>query len=76
MWILVIFCMIIIIVIWKINFDLNKSNKINPINNSNNLDLPPFPKIEEFNKGIDSIEKFNGEELEEELLEENKEEME
>ena len=46
MWILVIFCMLIMIGIWWISFDLNKPAEINS-DNSNNLNLPPFPKLEE-----------------------------
>lgn len=77
MWILVIFCMIIMIGIWQINLDLNKSDRTNS-NNSDNLDIPPFPKLEEkleeLNKEIDSVEKFNEQELEERLFEEDIEE--
>ena len=73
MWILVIFCMIVIIGIWKINFDLNKPAGIN-FNNSDDLNFPPFPELEkelgELNKGVNSIEKFNEKKLEK--VEENK----
>ena len=79
MWILVIFCMIIMIGIWRINLDLNKSAKINPPA-SNDLDIPPFPKLEEklgeLNKGVDNMENLGEEKSEEELLEENKKEVE
>ena len=67
MWVLVIFCMLIVIGIWKINSDLNKSIKINP-SASNNLALPPFPKLEEklgeLNKGINDVEKLDEEDSE------------
>jgi hypothetical protein len=67
--------MLIIIGIWKINFDLNKPAEIN-FNNSNNLKFPAFPKIEEglgeLNEGIDNINKSN----EKELFEEDKKEIE
>ena len=67
MWILVIFCMIIMIGIWRINLDLNKSAKINPPA-SNDLDIPPFPKLEEklgeLNKGVDSVKKLKEEDSE------------
>ena len=66
MWILVIFCMLLMIGIWKINFDLNKPTEINS-DSSDNLDLPAFPKLEELNREIKNIEELN----EEELLEEN-----
>ena len=46
MWILVVFCMLLLIGVWKINFDLNKPAEINSVD-SNNLELPPFPKLEE-----------------------------
>lgn len=46
MWILVVFCMLLMIGVWKINFDLNKPAEINSAD-SNNLELPPFPKMEE-----------------------------
>jgi len=57
MWILVIFCMLIMIGIWKINFDLNKSREVNSANNnnSNNLELPPFPEFEELNERVDDL---------------------
>ena len=62
MWILVIFCMIVMIGIWKINLDSNKSTKISSPN-FNNLAVPSFPKLEEklgeLNEGIDSVEKLN-----------------
>jgi len=68
MWILVIFCMLIMIGVWKINLDLNESNRINPTNNSNNLEIPPFPELEEelreLNNGVENIEKLNEEESE------------
>ena len=79
MWILVIFCMIIMVGIWKINLDSNKSTKINSPN-FNNLAIPSFPKLEEklgeLNEGVDSVEKLGEEKSEEELLEENKKEVE
>ena len=75
MWILVIFCMIIMIGIWKINLDSNKSTKINSPN-FNNLAVPSFPKLEEklgeLNEGVGNMEKTD----EEEPPEENKEEVE
>ena len=67
MWILVIFCMLIMIGIWQINLNSNKSIKINP-SASNNLALPPFPKLEEklgeLNKGINDVEKLDEEDSE------------
>ena len=78
MWILVIFCMLIMIGIWKINLDLNKSNRINSANNSDDLNIPPFPKLEKelekLNEEVDNMEKLNEEESEEGVLEENIEE--
>ena len=80
MWILVIFCMLIMIGVWKINLDLNESNRINSANNSDDLNIPPFPKLEEkleeLNEEVDNIEKLNEGELEEELSKESKEEVE
>ena len=84
MWILVIFCMLVVVGIWKINLNLNKSREINSDNYSdlNNLNLPSFSKLEEeldeLNKEIDGIEKINEEEignLEKELFNENKKEV-
>ena len=73
MWILVIFCMIVMVGIWRVNLDLNKPTKINPPH-SNNLDLPSFPKLEEklgeLNEGVGNMEKLNeneGENLEEDV---------
>ena len=63
MWISVIFCMLLMIGIWKMNFDLNKPTEINS-DNQNNLELPAFPKLEELNKEIENIEKLNEEDLE------------
>ena len=63
MWILVIFCMLVMIGIWKINIALNKSTEINSDNYSN-LNLPPFPELEELNEEIDSLEKLNEEDSE------------
>ena len=75
MWILVIFCMLIMIGIWKINLDLNKSNRINSANNSDDLNIPPFPKLEgELREEVNNIEKLNEEESEEEVLKEDIEE--
>jgi len=75
MWILVIFCMIIMIGIWKINLDLNKSTRTNSPN-FNNLTVPSFPKLEEklgeLNEEVGNMEKIN----EDEPPEENKEEVE
>jgi hypothetical protein len=62
MWSLVIFCMIIVLGIWKINFDLNKPAEIN-FNNSGDLNIPSFPELESLDKGIDDIKKINEEEL-------------
>lgn len=63
MWILVILCMLIVVGIWKISFDLNKSMEINS-DNSVDLELPAFPELEELNEEIDDIKKFSEEELE------------
>jgi len=75
MWILVIFCMIIMIGIWKINLDLNKSTRTNSPN-FNNLTVLSFPKLEEklgeLNEEVGNMEKIN----EDEPPEENKEEVE
>ena len=68
MWILVIFCMLIMIGVWQINLDLNKSNRINSANNSDDLNIPPFPKLEK------ELEKLNEEESEEGVLEKDIEE--
>ncbi len=66
--------MLIMIGVWKINLDLKKPTEINSDNYSN-LNLPPFPKLEEelgeLNKGVDKIEKIN----KEELFEKNKEDV-
>lgn len=76
MWILVIFCMLIMIGVWKINLDLNKSNRINSANNSDDLNIPPFPKLEEelgeLKEEVNNIEQLNEEESVEEVLEEDK----
>ena len=67
MWILVIFCMFIMIGIWQINLNSNKSIKINP-SDFNNLALPPFPKLEEklgeLNEGINDVEELDEEDSE------------
>lgn len=71
MWVLVIFCMLIVIGLWKINLSWHKPAQINS-GKSDNLNLPSFPELpENINKGISDLEKID--ELKNEILNEDRE---